>query len=157
MIRSFLIIFFAIFVFIPTVHAADSFESTTCYSGTDTMFHNSKELVVVSFECKGIVRSDTNSEIFNNVSEMVLGLFIKMGDEITQRGFAKYLYPNGDIIIMEWDGKANDGKWKLPLGTGKWEGIKGSGTWSISHRAKSIAPGTFQGCRVFKGTYELPK
>jgi len=157
MIRSFLIVFLAIFVFTPTVQAADSFESTACVSGTNTMFHNSKELMVVSFECKGIVRSNTNSEIFNNVSEMVVGLFIKMGDELTQRGFAKYLYPNGDIIIMEFDGKANGGKWKLLLGTGKWEGIKGSGTFSIAHRAKSIAPGTFQNCRIFKGTYELPK
>ena len=157
MIRSFLITFFAIFVFIPTVQAADSFESTACYSGTATMLHNSKELMVSSFELKGIVRSNTNSEIFNNVSEMVLGLMCKMGDEITQRGFAKYLYTNGDIIIMEWDGKANDGKWKLLMGTGKWEGIKGSGTWSILQRVKSIAPGTFQGCRFFKGTYELPK
>jgi len=121
------------------------------------MLHNSKELMVSGLELKGIVRSNTNSEIFNNVSEMCVGLFIKMGDEITQRGYCKYLYPNGDIIIMEWDGKANDGKWKLPLGTGKWEGIKGSGTWSIIQRVKSIAPGTLQNCRTIKGTYELPK
>lgn len=157
MIRSFLITLFVIFLFIPTVQAADSFESTACVSGTMTMLHNSKELMVCSLECKGIVRSNTNSEIFNNVSEMVMGLYMKMGDERTQRGFAKYLYPNGDIIIMEWDGKANGGKWKLLLGTGKWEGIKGSGTYSILQRVKSIAPGTFQNCRIFKGTYELPK
>ena len=157
MIRSFLIAIFVIFLFVPTVQAGDAFESTACYSGTMTMVHNSKELTVMSFECKGIVRSNTNSEIFNNVSEMVVGLMCKMGDEITQRGFAKYLYPNGDIIVMEWDGKANDGKWKFLLGTGKWKDIKGSGTWSILQRVKSIAPGTFQGCRVFKGAYELSK
>ena len=109
MIRSFLITLFVIFVFTPTVQAADPFESTTCVSGAKTVIHNSKELMVSSFELKGIARSNTNSEIFNNVSEMVLGLFCKMGNEITQRGFGKYLYPNGDIIIMEFDGKANDG------------------------------------------------
>jgi len=157
MIRYFLVAFFAIFVFIPTVQAADPFESTACVSGTSTMLHNSKELMVLSFEMKGIVRSNTNSEIFNNVSEMCVGLVCKMGDDITQRGYCKYMYPNGDITIMEWDGKANGGNWKLLLGTGKWEGIKASGTWSILQRAKSIAPGTLQNCRTIKGTYELPK
>ena len=58
---------------------------------------------------------------------------------------------------MEWDGKSNDGTWKLLLGTGKWEGIKGSGTWNMIQRLKPIAPATFQNIRVFKGTYELPK
>ena len=157
MIRTFLIALFAIFVFVSTTQAQEAFESTACYSGTATMLYSSKELTVMSFELKGIVRSNTNSEIFNNASEMVVGQACKMGDEITQRGFAKYLYLNGDVIIMEWDGKANDGTWKLLLGTGKWEGIKGSGTWSILQRVKPIAPGTSQGCRVFKGTYELPK
>ena len=86
-----------------------------------------------------------------------IGLFCKKGDDIMQRGYCKYMYPNGDITIMEWDGKANGGNWKLLLGTGKWEGIKASGTWSILQRAKSIAPGTLQNCRTIKGTYELPK
>ena len=157
MIRYFLIALLAILMFVPTVQAADSFESTACYSGTMTMLHSSKELTVMSFECKGIVRSNTNSEIFNNASEMVMGLMCQMGDEITQRGFAKYLYPNGDINIIEWDGKANDGEWKFLLGTGKWEGIKGGGKWSILQRVKSIAPGTLQNCRKIIGTYELPK
>jgi hypothetical protein len=121
------------------------------------MVHNSKELMVLGFEFKGIVRSNTNSEIFNNVSEMCVGLVCKMGDDITQRGYCKYMYPNGDITIMEWDGKADDGNWNLLLGTGKWEGIKASGTWSILQRAKPIAPGTVQNCRTIKGTYELPK
>ena len=77
----FLITFFSIFVFIPTVQAADPFESTVCGSGTMTMVHSSKELTVMSFEIKGMVRSNTDSEILNNVSEMGVGLFSIMGDE----------------------------------------------------------------------------
>jgi hypothetical protein len=157
MIRSFLITLFAIFVLIPTVQAADPFESTVCVSGTMTMLHNSKELMAFSFELKGMVLSNTNSEIFNNASEMCVGLWSRMGDEITQRGFCKYLYPNGDINIIEWNGGANGGEWKFLSGTGKWEGIKGGGPWSILQRAKSIAPGTVQSCRKIEGTYELPK
>ena len=156
MIRSFLITFFAIFVLIPTVQAADPFESTVCASGTMTMIHNSKELKIFSIDLKGIARSDTNSEIYNNASEWCVGIVRIMGDEIEQRGFCKYLYPNGDITIGEYEQNINGGKWRFLMGTGKWQGIKGGGTWS-SQRAKPIAPGTFQNCRTIKGTYELPK
>jgi hypothetical protein len=157
MIRSFLIAFFAIFLFISTVEAADPFESTVCVSGTMTMLHNSKELMIAGLELKGPVRSNTNSEIFNNASEMCVGLFSRMGKEITQRGYCKYLYPNEDINIIEWHGGADGGEWKFLSGTGKWEGIQGGGTYSMIQRVKSIAPGTFQNCRMIKGTYELPK
>jgi len=155
MIRSFLITLFAIFLFVPTIHAANPFESTACVSGTMNIIQNSKEIMASSLELKGIVRSNTNSEILNNVSEMCVGLFSRMGDEITQRGFCKYLYPNEDINIIEWSGGASGGEWKFLSGTGKLEGIKGGGTYSIIQRAKSIAPGTFQNCRMLKGTYEL--
>ena len=157
MIRSFLIALFAIFVFIPTIQAADPFESTTCVSGTMNIIQNSKEILASSLELKGIVRNNTNSEILNNVSEICVGLYSIIGDEIKQSGFCKYLYPNEDINIIEWNGGAGGGEWKFLSGTGKWEGIKGGGTYSVIERAKSIAPGTFQNCRKIEGTYELPQ
>lgn len=67
------------------------------------------------------------------------------------------MYPNGDYHIGEWSGDAKGGNWKFVFGTGKWKGIKGGGPWSNLLRAKPIAPGTFQNCRIIKGTYELPK
>ena len=157
MIRSFLISFFTIFIFIPAVQAGDSFESTACVSGTMTMLHSSEELMVAGLELKGPVRSNTNTEILNNVSEMCVGLFARMGKEITQSGYCKYLYPNGDINTLQWNGGADGGEWKFLSGTGKWEGIKGGGTYSVIQRVKSIVPGTFQNCRTIKGTYEVPK
>jgi hypothetical protein len=81
----------------------------------------------------------------------------KFGDEITQRGFCKYMYSNGDINVLEWDGSANDGKWQFLLGTGKWEGIKGSGTWKVIQRVKPIVEGTGQNCMTITGAYELKK
>jgi hypothetical protein len=48
--------------------AAESFESKACRSATITMVQNSKELVISSFELKGILQSNTNAEILNNVS-----------------------------------------------------------------------------------------
>lgn len=155
--RSFLISFLAIFVFIPTVQAADSFESTGCRSGTITMVHKSKERIILGFELKGMLRSNTDTEILNNVSEICVGIYEKMGDEITQSGYCKYLYLNGDINVVKWDGNSKGGEWKFLLGTGKWENIKGGGTWSMLQRAKSIAPGTIQNCMSLKGTFELPK
>jgi len=73
---------------------AQTFESTAYRSATITNFQNSKELVILNFELKGILQSKTNSEILNNVSEMFVGTFKKVGDEITQRGFCKYMYSN---------------------------------------------------------------
>jgi hypothetical protein len=137
--------------------SAQAFESMACRSATITNFQNSKELVIMNFELKGILQSKTNSEILNNVSEMCVGTFKKVGDEITQRGFCKYMYPNGDINVVEWDGGANDGKWQFLLGTGKWENIKGGGNWKVFLRAKPIVEGTAQSCMTITGTYELKK
>ena len=136
---------------------AQTFESMACRSATITNFQNSKELVIMNFELKGILQSKTNSEILNNVSEMCVATYKKVGDEITQRGFCKYMYPNGDINVVEWDGGANDGKWQFLLGTGKWENIKGGGTWKVFLRAKPIVEGTGQSCMTLTGTYELKK
>ena len=157
MIRYILIVLLAIAIFIPTVQAQESFESTACVSGTMNVVHGSKELLISSMDVKGIVMSDTKSEILNNVSEWCVGLFTKKGEEIIQSGYCKYVYSTGDINIIEWDGKTEGGNWKFIMGTGKWEGIKGGGTWNISQRVKSVAPETFQNCRKIKGTYELPK
>jgi len=157
MIRFLLTTFLAIIVFIPTAQAADPFESTACRSGTSTMVHISKELMIMGFELKGMLRSNTNTEILNNVSEMCVGIFKNAGDETTQSGYCKYMYPNGDINIVKWDGDSEGGDWKFLLGTGKWENIKGGGTWSMLQRAKSIAEGTFQNCMILKGTFELSK
>jgi hypothetical protein len=157
MIRSFLIALLAIFVFIPAVQASDPFESMACRSGTATMVQNSKELMIIGLELKGMLRSNTNSEMLHNVSEICAGIFERTGDEIKQSGYCKYMYLNGDINVVRWDGNGNGGEWKYLLGTGKWENIKGGGTWSMLQRGKSIAPGTFQNCITIKGTFELPK
>ena len=157
MIRTFLIALSAIFVFIPPTQAQEAFESTVCCSGTMTMIHNSKELTIFSIDLKGVARSVTNSEIYNNASEWCVGIVRITGETIEQRGYCKYLYPNGDITIGEYEQNIRGGEWRFLMGTGKWQGIKGGGTWTSLLRAKPIAPGTFQSCRTIKGTYELPK
>lgn len=155
MTRSILFALISILLFSSAIHAAELFEATACRSGKMTVVEGSKTLMILGVELKGILRSDT--EMFNNTSEICVGTYKKIGDEVTQSGYCKYLYPNGDINVVEWDGSRNEGKWNYLLGTGKWENIKGAGTWKNLQRAKSIAKGTFQNCIELKGSYELPK
>lgn len=146
-----------LFAFAAVSQAADSFESVACRSGTTTYIQNTKELVIMSYELKGILQSKSNAEILNNVSEQCVGTLKRAGDEAIQRGFCRYMYPNGDINIVEWDGGTNDGKWQFLSGTGKWENIKGGGTWKANPRPKPIVEGTIQNCITITGTYELKK
>lgn len=157
MIRYILTATLIIFIFIPTVQAQESFESTACVSGSANAIHMSKDMMLTSFDLKGMVRSDSNSEFLNNVSEWCVGLFSNVGGKISQRGFCKYTYLNGDINLIEWDGEANGGNINFIYGTGKWEGIKGKGTWNMIQRAKPASQDTMQSCRKLMGTFELPK
>ena len=157
MFRLIMIVILAMVIFLPTAQAQESFESTVCVSGNANPIHMSKEMMLTSFDLKGMVRSDSNSEFLHNVSEWCIGLFSRVGDKITQRGFCKYTYLNGDINLIEWDGEANGGNINFIHGTGKWEGLKGKGTWKMIQRAKSASQDTMQSCRKLIGTYELPK
>lgn len=145
----------AFLIFTPIIRAADTFEATTCRSGSMTMVQSGNEIMILGFELKGITQSD--SEMFKNASEICVGTLKRMGNESTQLGYCKYLYPNGDINLIEWDGAANNGKWQYLFGTGKWQNIKGGGTWRNIQRAKAISEGTFQNCITMEGSYELPE
>jgi hypothetical protein len=46
---------------------------------------------------------------------------------------------------------------KFLHGTGKWKGIKGEIKDNGITTDKFIAPGTFQACSRYLGTFELPK
>lgn len=153
--RSLFTALITLLLFPPIIQAADTFEATACRIGTMTMVQGSKELMILGFELKGILQS--NTEMFKNASEICVGTMKRMGDETNQAGYCKYLYPNGDINVVEWDGAANEGKWQYLLGTGKWQNIKGGGKWRNIQRAKPIVEGTFQNCIILDGSYELPK
>ena len=155
MIRSIFVLLISIVIFAPSIQAAEPFAATACRSGTMTVVEGSKALMILGVELKGILRS--NTEMFNNTSEICVGVYKGTGDDVTQNGYCKYLYPNGDINVVEWDGSRNEGKWTYLMGTGKWDNIKGGGTWKNLQRAKSIAKGTFQNCIELEGSYELPK
>jgi hypothetical protein len=81
--------------------AADSFESLACRSATSTYIQNTKELVIMSYELKGIVQSKSNAEILNNVSEQCVGILKRAGAEAVQRGFCRYMYPCATSLIIK--------------------------------------------------------
>jgi len=155
--RLMIMVISIVFIFVPMAQAENPVDSTACATNTLTVLHMDKEIFSMGFELKGIVLSNNNSKMFNNVSERCVGLFNKFGDDITQSGYCKYLYPNKDIQIMEWEGKTDGGEWKVIYGTGKWKGVKAQGTWTIKNRVQPITKDSSQHCRSILGSYELPE
>ena len=155
--RYLLIVISIVFIFVPIAQAENLIDSHVCVSGDIIMLHADAKGMIMSFDSKGIMLSNNNSEILNNVSERCVGIFKQMGEELIVNGYCKYLYPNKDISMLEFQSVSGAGDWKFILGTGKWEGIAGGGTWGHTKRAESITPDSFQNCRFLKGTYELPE
>ena len=121
--RILFIVISIVVIFVPMAQAENAVDSEACVSGEMLLIHmNPPELMVGNFELKGIVLSNNNSEVLNNVSEQCVGLYKMVGGESKQSGYCKYLYPNKDINIIEWEGGSKGGTWKFILGTGKWKG-----------------------------------
>ncbi len=154
--RYFLIIISIVFILVPMAQAENPVDATAYVSMDMAMVHADAEAMVMSYDIKGLVLSNNGSEIFNNASERCVGLFKRVGAEIVQNGYCKYLYPNKDYTILEYNGSADDGNWSLIFGTGKWKGITGRGTYTVK-RVQSITSDTSQHHRMIKGSYELPE
>jgi hypothetical protein len=154
--RSIIMVISIIFIFVPMAQAENPVDSTAYVSGDMAMVHADAEVMVMSYELKGLVLSNNNSEILNNASERCVGVFKRIGSEIVQNGYCKYLYPNKDYMILGFNGGADGGKWEILFGTGKWKGITGSGTYNVK-RVQPITPNSLQHSRTIKGTYELPE
>ena len=144
------------FILVPMAYAENPVDATAYVSMDVAMVHADAEAMVMSYDIKGLVLSNNGSDIFNNASERCVGVFKRVGADLVQNGYCKYLYPNKDYIILGYNGKADDGKWELLFGTGKWKGITGSGTYTVK-RVQPISPDSTQHYRMIKGTYELPE
>jgi hypothetical protein len=154
-------IVFDLVVFIPVVQAEQqNFDITFCGSikTTETLLE-SQDLIITTFEGKGIVRSNLKDKTFDNWSYHLLGVRQEIPDKSTAFGYSKYMDPDGDIVVQEnlYPLGAKESTWKFLYGTGKWKGIKGSGKTAGVTRAKPITPGTRQGCLRSTGKFELPK
>jgi hypothetical protein len=141
-------------VFVPTAQAEEPFEATSCYSGTATPFHDSKELaIVMGFQINGILRSHSENKFLNNVTYHFEG--IVRGTQLMSYG--RFVDLDGDMIIVERSGTGKEASGKFLEGTGKYKGIKGGYKAEMIARGKPAMPGTFQECARFIGTFELRK
>ncbi len=139
---------------LPAVQAEEPFEATSCYSGTATPFHDSKDLtVVMGFQINGILRSHSENKFLNNVTYHFEGVI--RGTQLISYG--RFIDLDGDILIVERIGTGKEAAGKFLEGTGKYKGIKGGYKAEVIARGKPAMPHTFQECAKFIGTFELGK
>ncbi len=141
--------------------AAEQLDITVCFSGTATIFHNSKDVMpALSWAQNGIMMSHSPSKMLDNAVVHCEGVQRGLGPERTGYGLCKIVDDDGDMIIADIPYSGFTYDVKFIEGTGKWKGIKGalrSERTVRSKDGKGAMPGTYQGCRREKGTFELSK
>ena len=154
--RIVLIFVFGCCIFTSVAHA-EPYDLTNCWSGKSTILVASEELVVLSYELKGICRSNIENKAFDNMSFQCMGISTISAGKPTGNGYCKFMDKDGDFTVGETTSAGPEGTWKAFYGTGKWKGITGSGKNMYITDSKPIVEGTFQNCNRATGTYELPK
>jgi hypothetical protein len=135
------------------------YDDTHCFAGTSAMVFRSKELTVLSYELRGITRSNLVTGDGVNLTSHCVGVVKVAAGERTENGYCKFMAPNEDFTIREYSrmGAGNPvGHWKTLHGTGTWQGVSGKGTFQAITKGKPITKGTFQNCSQWKGTFHLP-
>lgn len=143
-------------IFVSVVHA-EPYDLTNCFSGETTMLVASQELVVFSYDLKGICRSNNDDKLFDNSSFQCVGISRVVAGKPTGQGICKFLDKDGDFLVGESNTTGAEGMWKVIYGTGKFKGMAASGKNMYITNSKPIIEGTFQNCNRATGNYELPK
>ena len=146
-------------MFISVAHSQQPVEWTQCFSGTITIGAATDELRVLTFDSKGIVMSNLESKVFDNMTSHCIGATKVIAGQATSVTYSKFLDPDGDFVVLETTAAPGekDSTFNFLVGTGKWKGIKGGGKIKVIARGKPIQPGTFQICYKGTGTFALPK
>ena len=146
-------------MFISVAPAQQPVEWTQCFSGTLTLGASTDELRVFTIDSKGIVMSNLESKVFDNMTSHCIGATKVIAGQATSVTYSKFQDPDGDFVVLETTAAPGekDSTFNFLVGTGKWKGIKGSGKIKVIARGKPIQPGTFQICYKGTGTFELPK
>ena len=142
---------------IPVAQAEQQYDITDCGSMTFTLNSESDELTIITFDFKGISRSNSENKIFDNCTVFYVGVARTMPGMSTAYGYSKYMDSDGDFVVMESIREGAETHCKFLQGTGKWKGIKGEGKLRRIAAGKPISAGTNQYCTRHIGTFELPK
>lgn len=158
MLRACVFAVFGLVVLAPALVSAESFEVTSCYSGTFGLFHGSKLLKpVMRWDANGILMDEGKLKKFHNMTFYCEGIQRGLGKTRKGAGYCKWNDPQGDGIVVEINYSGIVNKGTFLEGTGKWKGIKGSYQSKRLASGKSAKPGTYQRCRKVEGSYKLPK
>jgi hypothetical protein len=149
------------FGFLSPSFAAEQLDLTICYSGSGTIFNDTKDAMqAVSWTQNGIITSHSPSKLLNNAVVHCEGVEHGVGAKRVGYGLCKIMDDDGDVIIADIPYSGFDYDVKFLSGTGKWKGVKGSlhsERLVRSKPGKGAMPGTYQGCRREQGTFELLK
>ena len=158
MIRRLLICLFVLALFMPGLSFGEEFECIQCYSGTFTLMNKNKELpMMFSWKQNGIIMSKGQNKFLDNATIHYEGVQVRLGEAREGYQVGHIIDPDGDMLAAYGSYKGLLGRGEFKEGTGKYKGIKGSFTSQrVAFSKKPPWPGTYQSCRLVKGTFELP-
>jgi len=148
---------FTFTLFIIAAQAEERFDCVLCNNMTMTTIVESGDLIIMSFESKGIVLDNSEGKFFDNDTVHGVGLMKIDKGKLTGSFINKHLSPSGDFYVLEGSMVGSEVDWKFIYGTGKFKGITGAGKSIRFTKGKPVTPGTSQTCNKVTGTYELKK
>jgi hypothetical protein len=150
-------IILGLFTFISVAQAQTPFDVTECGSGPITVVFQSNEITVSGLEGKGIFFSNHANKVFDNCTFQVVQIARVFEGKRVANSYWKIMDRDGDVVVASVDVVGPEKTMTFLHGTGKWKGIKGGAKGKTTAAGKFIAPGTFQACSRYVGTFELPK
>jgi hypothetical protein len=162
-VRFRIILCISLIIGLSSVSLAQSTDQTydvdACVSMDMSGLVRSQEITILSFDAKGIMRSNSESKVFDNCTVHSMGVSLFEGENQTVYCYMKYLGPEGDYVIFLYT--VNPGEkaatTKLLAGTGKYKGITGGGKAVRIAGGKPVVEGTTQFCNNHKGSFTIPK
>jgi len=152
-----MVVILGFFIFVPFGQAQTPIDFTECVSGNMSVVYQSKEITIAGSEGKGILISHHENKVFDNFTFQVIVIAKSIEGNRRSDSYWKIMDPDGDVIIAEVVVLGPEKTMKFLHGTGKWKSIKGEAKGKTTAAGKPVAPGTFQACSRYVGTFELPK
>ena len=152
-----MVFLFSLIVCIPFAQAQTPFDITECGAGTVTIVYQSKEMTIAGQDGKGTIFSNHENKVFDNCTFHVAVIAQTVDGKRKSDSYWKIMDSDGDIIIAEVSVVWPEKTMTFLHGTGKWKGIKGGAKGKGITTGKPVAPGTWQACSRYAGTFELPK
>jgi hypothetical protein len=139
--------------------AEQTYDVDVCVSMDFSTLVQSQEITILSFDAKGIMRSNSENKVFDNCTAHIKGVAVFEGKKQFVHCYLKYLDPEGDYVIFRYTQNPGEkaATTTILAGTGKYKGITGGGKAVRIAGGKPVAEGTTQFCNNHKGTFTVPK